>query len=304
MDEQLQHILLRVALNADAIAPARASMFRYVRLTSDNSWSLVEDTILKNRIRLSRANAFNDPFEASPHIVNDLSRDELYDFLNFALKSFFKDSVPFTFKDGRISDATGSYLDVTQVEEFATKAATEALLEKFREIEIASFCARISSQLLWAHYADGYKGIAYHFIVSGEPKRTFRHLRPIKYTRQRPIIPISEIVQTLRPSADLPKPQKAILFDLVIDRFFRQKSIEWAYEEEFRIVSVGSEKIDIFPPQELASIILGPLFPRADEEKLFAILKKRERPLRAYRSELSKTDYSVGVNWDSPIVIG
>lgn len=303
MDERLQHLLMTAAVEVGVLAPAKASLFRYVKLANENSWSLLEETILHNRLKLSLAASFNDPFEANPHIVNDLTLEEIYDFLNFALKLEFKEKVPFTFKDGKIFDERGSLLTVEQVESIATKGALQTLPEIFRETKVASFCKRISSQLLWAHYADGYKGIAYHFITSGEPNSAFRHARSIRYTRQRPIVSLSELVETTPFSSKNTKAQKMVLITLILDRFFRQKSIDWAYEEEFRIIAFGKNALDTFIPKELVSIILGPLFPKDDEKRLFDMIKKRERLLRVYRSELSKTDYSVGVDWDSPILI-
>lgn len=48
------------------------SLFRYVGLDSEIAWRYLEETVIKNRLVLAKANFLNDPFDNNPIIVNDL----------------------------------------------------------------------------------------------------------------------------------------------------------------------------------------------------------------------------------------
>lgn len=150
------------AMRTGAIPPLNTSLFRYVSLWSDRSWGLLECTILRDKIPLTTPVTFNDPFDSNPVVVSDVSLSEI----DRVIKELPGLGLPLV--DIQLSLNDGRLATKAEVEEHAIRSIAETLIRQ-QSPKIASFCRRISSQLLWAHYADSYKGLAYHFVVSAHP---------------------------------------------------------------------------------------------------------------------------------------
>jgi hypothetical protein len=126
-------------------------------------------------------------------------------------------------------------------------------------------------------------------------------MQPVQYVTQRPIVPLSEILEIIKSnqldSAPLLSPAFTLLKNLQ-KRLYLYKSAEWAYEEEERIVA-RNENSTIFREEELASLIIGPFFSDEQLERLKSVAAKRKRPLKIFRSTISSSDYSLDVDWTS-----
>lgn len=174
------------------------------------------------------------------------------------------------------------------------KSISSALITSGDVTHIASFSRRISSQLLWSHYAGGYKGLAYHFVIRPNISTVFRIISSVTYDRQRPIVLLSEMLERLPPNETNHLNQVSFF-----RRAFLTKSVEWSYEEEERLLSRLNEVI--FHPRELAGLIVGPRFSSDALIRLKAITERRSTPLPIYQAKLSDTDYAIDVQWTNPI---
>ena len=271
----------------------RASLFRYVSMRSPQSWQFLENTVLESRLRLTTPDTFNDPFDSDPCYVNDVPIEELM-------------------RRATILDARGNAVKWTETTQIhgpngsLTKAQMEHLVRQVVEADtkrvnkkrfIASFCRRISSQLLWAHYAESYRGIAYHFVARGPTMSPISEVRPVKYERQRPIILLSEILDRFDPPPQAEITQQHLSF---LRRAYLTKSIEWSYEEEERLIDDQVEVV--FDPRELASVIVGPRCPPDHVARLKEIVSRRSRALPIYRAKVAESDYAIEVEWSKGAV--
>jgi hypothetical protein len=132
------------------------SIFKYIGMNSEYSWKLFEETLSSSYLTGSPVNRLNDPFELAPSIFDDLQPttvaaavgynplpNRLKHGRDIPLDEVFPDSRPYRVK-------AGAYLaDVN---------------DRYR---IVSFCERSDSGLLWAHYANSYKGACLHFLAKG-----------------------------------------------------------------------------------------------------------------------------------------
>jgi hypothetical protein len=267
------------ASKAGLMPPAKASVFRYISLQGNGVADCLRETILEDSLPLTTPRGFNDPFEAKPNIIEDMTNNEVNKLLHDR-------ELVFHYEDEKQSVA---------------KVITRAVKDTREKFRIASFSRRISSQLLWAHYADGYRGMAYHFITSGSPDSVLHKLRPVQYVTQRPIISLSEILEILSSvDQDTENSRRFLLHANFSERFFLHKSAEWSYEQEERIV-VRHDSQSTFLDSELVALIVGPLCPAQNLAKIREIVKERSRPLKIIRAKVSSTDYSVEVNWDRPL---
>lgn len=249
---------------------------------------------------LSIASSLNDPFEANPVIVNDTTPADLASFMKRAWAP-----------GGALSELKfGEELSsITKIDDprFQTPELQAKLLDKLLSLlvfrnercHVGSFSRRISSELQWSHYANGYKGIAYHFVTQPSADSGFRYMRSVKYSTQRPIILVSEIMDQLNAKVGSDEFTRAWLsFE---QRSFLTKSKEWAYEEEERIVKQNESEMR-FLDSELISIILGPRFPRESLERLRSLVNKRRRPIRIFAASVSAMTYSIEVDWSKEAV--
>jgi hypothetical protein len=286
---------LFAAANTGLFPQPKTSIYRYVAMRNEQSWGHLENTLMQNQLPLTLASALNDPFEASPAIVNDTIRADLTDFMRRAWQpggilsqQNFKDELaPFTnaddprFETPKLQDA------------FLAKILSIALTWR-KQCHVGSFTRRISSELQWSHYGDGYKGMAYHFVTEPRDGSGFRYLRSVQYSTQRPIILVSEIMNHLSTAFGTDEFTRAWLsFE---QRSFLTKSTEWAYEGEERVIRQNKSKMT-FLEKELVSIIVGPRFPKDDLIRLRSVIEKRPRPIKIYRANISSTSYAIEVDW-------
>ena len=275
----------------------KTSIFRYVGMRGDDPWSRLESTIFDNVLPLTVATSLNDPFEANPVIIDDVVSDDLQDFINrfAATNAGTKAGLAFMIEIPGIRGI--SPIQKTKIFEEKLRTYIRSFISSRNEhCYIGSFSRRISSELQWSHYADGYKGLAYHFVTTPQPDSGFRFLKSVKYSKQRPAILVSEILEQLM----LPMSDQTLRWLSYEQRSFLTKSTEWEYEEEERIIKQNVKSMT-FLPVELVSLVVGPRFPDESISKLKSICSKRSRPVRIFRARPSPTSYAVEVDWSAEI---
>lgn len=261
-EEEISQIQMGVQLRAPS---ENQSMFKYISLNSDISWNMLEETLSSSYLTGSPVTRLNDPFELAPSVFDDLQ--------------------PTT-----IAAAVGHNPLIYRLRDKGTKALSELFVdtEKFRNdahsyfdivkniYRICAFCERSDSGLLWAHYANSYKGACLHFLAKGF--RSFHNstIGYVNYSNYRPTYPLS-LALSLFHSSDIDKRSRSFrLKKAESDKLlFFTKSYEWAYESELRIIyqAVRSESVR-FEKDGLVSIIVGPRMSEECREKLISIVKK------------------------------
>jgi len=291
---------LFAASNTGLFPQAKTSIYRYVALRNEQSWAYLENALLGNVLPLAIASALNDPFEASPVIVNDTVPADLKSFMQrawapsgtlSALKA--KDEL------AQIRNIDDPRFHAPEFQEKFLNKILALAKQRNEQCHIGSFSRRISSELQWSHYADGYRGIAYHFATQPRADSGFRHLRPVRYSTQRPVILVSEVMDQL--SVDVGSDQFARSWLSFEQRSFLTKSVDWAYEEEERIIKQNESKMT-FLDSELISIVLGPRFPKDSLPRLRSLASKRTRPVKIFAASVSLTTYSIEVDWSKETI--
>lgn len=112
----------------------------------------------------------------------------------------------------------------------------EGMVRRFR---ILSLCAEGKNPLLWSHYADSHRGVAFEFDAcdaSFTDKISFATARPVAYRKQVPhAYSRKDFIEDALRLNSLPDEAQALL-PLVMT-----KSLEWRYEQEWRIVRMAAE---------------------------------------------------------------
>lgn len=147
-------------------------------------------------LRGTQPNALNDPFEFQPSFTEEM--------LNQAKKNLGKEDVSIDFK------------------EFASEYFSKGGEIINNELGIISLSRNKSNIMMWSHYCRGHSGFCIGFDFNTDLPLEHRndiekHFRKVEYTSERVNAPIS--------------PNDQIPIELS-----HRKSIQWAYEEEIRLI--------------------------------------------------------------------
>jgi len=261
------------------------SIFKYVSLDSPRSWNYLRSTILDNKLIGSTNRQLNDPFELSPCQIDDLDERTIE-------------------KCHQIFDEGGSILTVPQSKGVGYKdlihyrnRAKKIIAATIENSRIISFCNKVDSPLLWAHYANSHKGACLHFVG-----RAFNAEKSRKgfvcYSRQRPSLPLS-LPLRLRLGLDNKMHHTELQkLETEIDRsFFFTKPEDWLYEGEYRVAYNARKQTHVqFEPTGLVEVILGDRMSTEDARQLKDIVESApDKNLAVKQARISPRTFAVDV---------
>lgn len=206
-------------------------------------------TLVNNQIYAPTVQHLNDPSET---IVNDSKMYEVFDFIE-------KSGLPKNI-------AKDNYAKI--VDQVRTK------------LGIFSLSKTVFNELLWAYYANGYKGFCIEYDFEQLKKSISKgHLHSIFNVQYKNDIPEFSI--------------NSITDNLVDDTQFLKcliatKSMAWEREEEIRITLYSSGLLGI-SPESVTGIYFGFRMPESDKELIKASLASRD--IKYYQMELKPNSY-------------
>jgi hypothetical protein len=244
------------------------------------------DVLLNGRVRYTQAHLFNDPFEFQPY-YEIASTDE--GILKAALKEGEELGIP--------EDDTNEFFNLIVRDdnrEERQRRSKRFMFEHFCRISgVLSLTERHDNLLMWAHYARNHEGFVVAFDVkqwnlTEGPDRGASpqgHLRKVAYSEVRP--------------------SSRLLIDLSFEEMFFTKSVDWEYEQEWRVIktldikleemmSVTSLVLEDKPvPPELSSPVYLFDFPRSSVQSVFIGTRCRPEIRGAIEAAISShSDYS------------
>lgn len=160
------------------------------------------------------------------------------------------------------------------------------------------FCQRNDSLLLWSHYAEQHRGVCLQFEFQRFNNGVFdierlpdgQHLLSgeVNYSKHRPVLLVNTDEASVVPYE-------------MIDRSLFTKSLDWAYEEEWRFVMRNSPKVNFkrFVKDRLKRVIFGMRCQTRKEVEIsrivttkypHAVLAKAEKHQFKYAVEIKDRD--------------
>ena len=142
-----------------------------------------------------------------------------------------------------------------------------AIVKGKRKLRICSFSKDPNNPLLWAHYADGFRGVCIEVDLQSLQREDCK-IVPVKYppTRSRFSNDAKELV------------------DRMPEKFLSRKSTAWEYEKEVRTLSKGEYVQDGIT---VKSVLLGIRTPDVLKE---AIAKIAPRDIHVYETQISDSN--------------
>jgi hypothetical protein len=229
-------------------------------------------SLYKSEIYFARYEEFNDPFDSLiPKMVVPPERQQ----------SIIKSIELY-------EDNYSALLDRVRKEGFNAvflrdhEAQIKRLHEKTRVFTLSQRC---DSPLMFAHYADGSKGICVEYLTECLP--FVENLKGVDYP---PVYPTWEYGVT---SGNVEED-----FDKLVKLHYYTKSPDWAYEKEWRIVRNacdGDTGIHQYPEQMLTAVVFG--YKASVEAKRLVMELLRNRPSEIKFGEVVgiKEDFSLEI---------
>jgi hypothetical protein len=213
----------------------------------------------KNKLFISDPSNFNDPFDLRLTLTDDLSTAG---FSEPALQKAFAAAVE---EWPHIADHWFYDVETFETLRYWTTGRLplihvyQAIEARFKKFGVACFSTELNQPLLWAHYGASHKGICVQYFVRPMMLALKAGVLqyPVSYTATLPSISMTEVL--FAPSN-------------VGRRMLATKSIDWAYEKEWRLIHLTTkgESVDMPKGIELASIIVGLSADESDREKALA----------------------------------
>lgn len=114
---------------------------------------------------------------------------------------------------------------------------------RLSSVGIFSLSETCCEELMWAHYGDQHKGLAFGFsLTDGSKLANDRHCLPVVYANKKPTFNsgfISEI-SLVAPGSGNSNTQRISFEDEVFRSTISTKTLKWEYEKEWRYVEVST----------------------------------------------------------------
>lgn len=242
----------------------------------------------KDKLFISDPDKFNDPFDLRLTLHDDLSsagfsEPSLQKAFIAAIEEWpeisdhwFYDAITFE----TLKNWTTGRLPLIYVE--------EAIKVRFKKFGVACFSTELNQPLMWSHYGASHAGICIQYFVRPMTLASESDLLQyyVSYTSRLPPISLTEVLFAPRN---------------VGQRMLATKSIDWAYEKEWRLIhpTVKGEFADMPSGIEVASIIVG--FSADADERAKSIAKSQELQIPVFQvgRDHGSYDFLLDVTWPS-----
>lgn len=249
------------------------ALFRYMSLEPVERFEWARQVVQDSRIYFTAPTAFNDPFDCRVVIQNDGTEEEWVAVYLDELRKH------------------GSGMPQAEIEARAKAAAVDVMAGRGRETLIRSlqadvygcgiccFSERPDDPLMWAHYAGCHRGICLAFSHRNEP--------------------FLGRAQKVRYSVELP--EVGFLHNSPgdhIDAHLLSKSVNWSYEQEWRIVDTESGPgVKRFPPSLLEGILLGARIREEHRRRVCSWARGRNPQIPVHQARLHSSRYEL--EWET-----
>lgn len=247
---------------------ATRTLYKYRTLAGPYGLQNAMDIIVNDRIRWQSPTAFNDPFDCVPRFDTNISDAAFRSWMKGAQK---RASVGIPRADRRAAIAKRTKSKSNFIRNLET-----SFVEKLGESSVTCFSLAGNQPLMWAHYADSHSGVMFEFE---EPLGDINFFGlNVAYVNQRPLVDPTAFL------AGNDEIKKAIL----------TKSVDWAYEEEVRMVEYrrapGPRSFD---PKYLKSVTLGLKISVADRQSIIDAVGRRRTSIPVLQAVLDSMTYKI-----------
>lgn len=230
-------------------------LYKYRNYT-DSTKKRTLEIINRQELFFAGIESFNDPFDGRVHVrfdgkINEIKAAQIRTQYTMNLKKEAK-------YEGSTIEQTQKLINERITDDYIKDETTQnEILERIQKMHnkkgVLSLSSKNDNILMWSHYTFNHQGVCFGFEFNEEQ---FSYLKRVKYQTH-----YDDIWGWLHTDAE------------IVDRILFSKSIDWQYEDEYRIVtdSIGIQK---FKPESLKEIIFGSMMSSEDKLEIVKECKK------------------------------
>ncbi len=252
-----------------------AKFYKYRSMAAPGVIKWVERIVLHNELYFAAAKTFNDPFDLRPAF--SLAAPKAQQVKEFErLSKKFEPDLNREQRRAQAKDAVKQSLSRKNIRKTEEVIQAEHARTITEDVGVYCVSAKRNDILMWSHYADYHRGICLEFDGTA---RLMAHAQKVHYSQKR--VPIMTYYDDKETSMT-----KALL----------TKSLQWAYEEEWRLINFkqGPGTVE-FRPEHLTGIVLGALASAETVAVVKQWVEARPQTLEIYQASLSSLDYSLDI---------
>ena len=244
--------------------------------------------LINNEIYLSSCSKFNDPFDAIPPFnFYDLTSEniylKIYDLIKYKYPKKSERELKKICKEKLLDDIYGNKF-INKLRKLLREGAE-------KEFGIVSLTSKKDDLLMWSHYADDHKG----FCIGYDVKKL---IDSIDYNEK--IIgpnPTACIQEKINYSKVIPE---FSLFDRDYEKvvnLLTTKSIDWKYEDEYRILKINScNKTIKLDDETIKEIILGCKMNNSVKQEIREIVNNNLHGTKILEANMSLKKFKLIIN--------
>lgn len=213
----------------------------------------------------SPASDLNDPFEGTIKL-KEVEQDTTMEIsLNFSIS-----------RNGGTPKVEEKIYEIPNLIRQSNDYYKRAFQSMLTQTKVCCFSKSKTNKLMWSHYADNHRGMVLEYDISLD-LNVFQYAIPVIYHEKLPEINF------------MAQKDKSIVSVL------KNKSQDWSYEKEVRIINdnpAGAPNRIPINPESLRSVIFGHRTSKEDIEKVKAALKKFPH-IKYLQCRLSEEEYEL-----------
>jgi hypothetical protein len=243
-------------------------LYKYFSFNKGNE-ERIKRVFKNNELYFSSPKDFNDPFDCKIMYSFDISEIELENYFKYLMaKNLPNISRSDKRKEIRI---WGKKFRNPSIREELTREIGSHI----NELGMCCFSALKDNILMWSHYCEGHQGICLEFEANSTTP-FFGRAQKVEYIRE------FKKVNIIRERADI----RALL----------TKSIDWKYEEEWRIIDhENGPEYQRFPDNLLKGVILGFLMREESKKKIIQWTRERRVIPKLYQARIKDNEYGLEI---------
>ena len=248
------------------------TFYKYRSLAGDGT-EFLENSLSLNEIYLSAPQQFNDPFDCAPTFDFSCTQEEAE---ALADRTLARGNVASTVEERRAAKErflrSIPVANTNEAHENLRIANEEAVRDA---MGVYSLSARADSPLMWSHYAHSHHGVCIGFDPDFYP---FSIAQKVEYSL------IRNPVNPFRQS-----------HDQVLTNSILQKSVDWTYEEEWRIALPNAARRSIsFEDGAITQIVFGARMPDREKDLVRSWITGHQ-PI-FYQARISTTAFAIDLD--------
>jgi hypothetical protein len=235
-----------------------------------------ESLLAKGRAFYPSPTDFNDPFDCKFRFT-DSSRD-LRRRLSGELVQ--ERGVNLSRRERRSMAASGASSS-------SYRRAEERLRQRIaRRVGILSFSSKVKNLIMWSHYAVSHSGVCFEFDSAGLKGKALK----VNYSSEYPTLDFLKAATQAREDA----PEEA--YRRVAETLYLTKSLDWTYEDEWRIIDPRHGRgFQSFPAEHLTAVILGCRISASDADRVKGWMRDGPMNPRLRQAQANSRSYSLEI---------